>query len=162
MNNEEFINFLESRLERLSNAQVVDFALNICSRLLPYYIQFQGEHGWGNREVLSEGIHFCKEFRNYKGAEVNKLLDLMQQTEEAIPDTEEFENGSLALNASAAVLELLEYILDKDLSHILNISSYMTDTIDFIARENVNKLSVNHQELIKERKYQLELINQAA
>ncbi|MCP2042191.1 DUF416 family protein [Pontibacter sp. HSC-36F09] len=160
MSSEEFINILEERVERLSNVKVIDFALNICHRLLPYYIKFFDEYNWGNIEALSEGIRFCEKLKNLKSVEKNVVQDLMQQIEEALTDTEEFEDGSLALNASAAVLELVEYVLDKDLSHILNISSYMTDTIDFIARENVNELSVNHQELVKERKYQLELISQ--
>jgi uncharacterized protein YjaG (DUF416 family) len=157
MNNEEFLNILGKRLERLSSPEVIDFALNICHRLLPHYMKFCEEYSWGSMDTLSKGIRYCENLESLETVGANELLDLMQQIEKAIPDTEEFEDGSLALNASAAVLELIEYALDRDLSHIINISSFMTDTVDFVAREERIDLPVNHQVLIEERKYQLEL-----
>ena len=45
------------------------------------------------------------------------------------------EIGSYALNSSAAVYETLEFITDKDKTHIYNIATYYTDTIDFKIQE---------------------------
>lgn len=46
------------------------------------------------------------------------------------------ELGSYALNASAAVYESLEFIIDQDKTHIYNIATYYTDTIDFKIQED--------------------------
>ena len=35
------------------------------------------------------------------------------------------------MNASAAVYETLEFLIDRNSKHILNIGTYTTDTIDF-------------------------------
>jgi uncharacterized protein YjaG (DUF416 family) len=84
-----------------------------------------------------------------------------------IPDMDDFGDfdSSYALNASCAVCELLEYLLDKDKSHIFNISTYMTDTIDFKLSEAdadlTNEELENHSDLIKEWKYQLKLLETA-
>jgi len=71
-------------------------------------------------------------------------------------------DGSYALNASFVVYELLEYLYDGDVSHIFNISTYMTDTIDFELSEADPNLTEeeleNHKDIIVEWTYQLGLL----
>lgn len=54
-----------------------------------------------------------------------------------VPHTNDFGSapGSYALNASAALYETLEYILDKNSQHIYNIGTYYTDNSDFKIQE---------------------------
>jgi hypothetical protein len=40
--------------------------------------------------------------------------------------------GSYALNASASVCESLEFLLDNNKDHIVNVATYYTDTIGAI------------------------------
>lgn len=70
-------------------------------------------------------------------------------------------DGSYALNASAAVYELLNYLMDQKPEHLINISSSMTDTIDFKPSKSDPSLSneelASHSELIEEMNLQLVL-----
>ncbi len=87
---------------------------------------------------------------------------MITQLDAIIPDTDDFGDwdGSYALNASLSVLETLEYLVDRDKSHIKSISTYMTDTVDFkIAQADNDILDEDvwrHPMMINEMKRQLE------
>jgi uncharacterized protein YjaG (DUF416 family) len=93
----------------------------------------------------------------------SEIKELVLEVDKVIPDTEDFGDysGSYALNASAAVLELLEYIIDRNQEHIINISTYSTDTIDFKLHESNQSLNesdlIHHPLLLQELERQLEL-----
>jgi hypothetical protein len=61
----------------------------------------------------------------------------------------------------AAILELLEYLNDRNQEHIINISTYSTDTIDFKLHESNQSLNesdlIHHPLLLHELERQLEL-----
>ncbi|KIO75086.1 hypothetical protein TH53_22870 [Pedobacter lusitanus] len=90
-------------------------------------MSFSENRSWGDVGVLKDSISFCR----------NEFGDF---------------DSSYALNASAVVYELLEYLLDKDISHIYNISTYVTDTIDFKLGEAdpslTNEELENHPDII--------------
>ena len=78
-----------------------------------------------------------------------------------IPDMDDFgsELASYALNASASVYETLEFLVDNNAAHIVNITTYYTDTIDFIVRQEA-ELTIEeidkHPLMIKARNFLLE------
>jgi len=63
------------------------------------------------------------------------------------------------LNASVSVTELLNYLLDKDITHIIDISNLMFDTSDFKIHEEFQDISYieidNHPLFIAEMESQL-------
>src|SRR5262249_16724706 len=65
--------------------------------------------------------------------EASRIEEMLLTVEAITPDTEDFGNniGSYALNAATSIYETLQFILDKDLLHIYNIGTYLTDTVDF-------------------------------
>ncbi len=163
MNYKEFTEIIKFQINNLTDQKCIEFGLWICNRLLPEYQTFYDQNNWGDPDKLKEAIMFCESIKSNKITDQNILADLIEQVELIIPDTENFGDfsGSYALNSSASVLELLEYFVDKDKSHIVNISEYMTDTIDFkiaeknqsISNEEVDK----HADILNEYKQQIEL-----
>lgn len=166
MTNSEFMTLFKSKVDSASLDGLVDFGLDICERLQPEYTSFSENHNWGDADLLKACIEFC---RAGKGTMVNHsdIKFYLDKLDPNIPDMDDFGDfdSSYALNASCAVYELLEYLSDKDKSHIFNISTYMTDTIDFKLSEAdanlTNEELENHPDLISEWKYQLKLLETA-
>ena len=166
MTNSEFITLLKSKIDSASQDMLIDFGLDICERLQKEYTSFSENHNWGDPDLLKECIEFC---RVGKGKMVNYLdiKSYLDKLDPNIPDMDDFGDfdSSYALNASCSIYDLLEYLSDKDKSHIFNISNYMTDTIDFKLGEANSNLTneelENHPDLIREWKYQLNLLKTA-
>jgi len=164
MTSSEFVTLFKSKVDLTSLDVLTDFGLDICDRLLPEYTSFSENHNWGNPDLLKECIEFC---RLHKGTQVNHsdVKSYFDKLDPIIPDMDDFGDfdSSYALNASCAVYELLEYLSDKDTSHIFNISTYMTDTIDFKLSEAdaslTNEELESHQDIVEEWKYQLKCLN---
>lgn len=163
MTDSEFTALFKNKIDKSRSDVLVDFGLDICERLLPDYVSFSENRSWGNVGVLKDSINFCRKSKGITQS-TSAIQNYIDKLNPNIPDLDEFGDfdGSYALNASAVVYELLEYLLDKDTSHIYNISTYMTDTIDFKLGEADSNLSneelENHADIIDERKYQLGLI----
>ncbi|WP_293304454.1 DUF416 family protein [Pedobacter sp. UBA5917] len=162
MDSTQFYERLSKQLTFLPKHRLISFGLDICERLLPDYIEFHHEFNWGDPEILKKSIQYVKD----SVADVvdeEKVNQLLAGLEEVIPDTEEFTDpvGTYALNAACAVFELLEYLIDPEIDHLLNISSVITDTLDFKLSELETDLNeedlLKHPEMLKEWNYQLEL-----
>lgn len=134
MNFKEFTKKLESHINTRTYDEQLGLAIVICKKLFPDYKNFHQENNWGNPDILLDTIALCE--KTYSGnSTATDFTELLNAIELIIPDTEDFGNASYALNASAAVYETLQFIIDKDKDHIMNISSYLTDTIDFKIQE---------------------------
>lgn len=87
------------------------------------------------------------------------MKEILPKVDNITPNTEDFGNASYALNACSAVYETLEFLINKDQKHILNIGSYLTDTIDFKIQEDDELSEVqidNHPMMIEARKFLIE------
>lgn len=162
MDSTQFYECLSKQLTFLSKHRLISFGLDICERLLPDYIEFHHEFNWGDPEILKKSIQYIKDSISAVVDE-EKVNQLLAGLEEVLPDTEEFTDplGTYALNAACAVFELLEYLIDPEIDHLLNISSVITDTLDFKLSELETDLDeediLKHPEMLKEWNYQLEL-----
>lgn len=164
MTQTEFIKLLENKVKGSRQSTLVAFGLDICRRLFSDYVLFSVNNSWGDVEQLKEAIEFCEINKSNLQVPAN-IQSYLDQTDLNMPDTNDFGDfdDSYALNASCAVYELLNYLLDKDTTHIFNISTYMTDTIDLKLSEadesSTNEELDNHPDIVSERRYQLEFIN---
>ncbi|NBB18626.1 DUF416 family protein [Runella sp. CRIBMP] len=163
MKSKELNTLLKKQIEKQSFLRDIEFALNICNRLLPDYVDFSKNNEWGEPDKLLRAINFCEKNKLTLETDEDEVIDLKEELESVTPDTDDFGDwdGSYALNSVTAILELLEYYLDKDKAHILNISSSITDTIDFKLNEEEDNLSdeqlSEHPKVIEELLYQIEL-----
>ena len=163
MNSSEFQDTLKKQLAVLPRQRVIEFALDICQRLLPDYLLFYHKRKWGDLSILQQAINFCEQNKTEQTFDEIKAHELLTDIVKAIPDTDHFGewDGSYALNAAASVADLMEYLCDRDLKHILAISSYMTDTIDFKIHEKESNISTQQLEVhplnLAERHLQIRL-----
>ena len=108
--------------------------------------------------ILLDVITFVKAIDD-KPLDVAKTKTLLGKIENITPDTGDFEDASYALNACAATYETLEYLIDKDSSHIVNIGTCLTDTIDFKIQEEMelNEMEIDsHPLMIEAREFLLD------
>jgi uncharacterized protein YjaG (DUF416 family) len=117
--------------------ELLRFGLEVCKRLYPDYAAFSRKHSWGDADLLLDAICVCE--RSLDSAPDQKLvLDLRRRIDAVIPDTEDFgeTDGSYALNASAVVAYVLQYVLDKDAESIRHIATLYYDNIDIKLQES--------------------------
>jgi uncharacterized protein YjaG (DUF416 family) len=158
----QFYEQLSNQLLLLPKHRLTGFGIRICERLLPDYIDFHRQFNWGDPEILKQAIQHGKDSLS-NAVDNEKVKQLLIDLEAVLPDTEEFIDPltNYALNAGCAAFELLEYLIDPEIDHLLNISSTITDTIDFKLSELDDDLSeeeiANHPELLKEWHDQLEI-----
>jgi len=158
------LNFkLTHQTNRYTQNKLLNFGLAICKRLLPVYIHFHNVHQWGDPSALTEAINYC-ESHSIAEMQTDKLQDYHRRIEAVTPDTKDFGdyNGSYALNAACSVMSLLNFLISGDKESILEISTYLRDTIDFkLAEANPDLTDEEideHPDMIREWKYQLELL----
>lgn len=160
----EFELKFKKQINQASEEILVKFGLDICKRLLQEYVSFYNRHQWGDPSALELAINYCE---SHKRADMqNQILqDHWDRVSDVTPDTEDYGDydGSYALNAGCAVMTLLSFLIDGSKDSIREISTYMTDTIDFkLYQENPNltdkELEI-HPDMIQERKYQLKLLS---
>ncbi len=139
MTYKEFDIALRNRVNSLSTNQQLALAISVCKELFPDYQAFYHKHKWGNPDLLIDTIGICEKSDPHN-PDISSLKYLLKKIDEIIPDTEDFEDSSYALNAGSAVYETLQFLIDNKSSHIINASSCLTDTIDFRLQEDASLL----------------------
>ena len=160
----QFNDLIIKKIQYATDFQRIKFGLDICLRLLPEYKIFNEKTKWGNIQILLESINYIEKYLETPLLDLEYINKLIISVESSTPDTEDFGDweGSYALNAAGSILELLMYLKDNDPKHIISISTFMTDTIDFkVQQENVSISEEeidNHPLIISEFEYQLKHI----
>ncbi|MBD1366212.1 DUF416 family protein [Mucilaginibacter sp. ZT4R22] len=163
MTQKDFNKKLTKQLSSLPAYRTVEFGLYVCRKLYPDYVFFSVRNQWGDANLLQEAIDYCDANKHLKDIKNFNTQRLIGAVDIITPDTEDFGDwdGSYALNACTAVLDLLGYLIDGDVSHAINISSYVTDTIDFQLQEADSTLThlqlINHPLIKEEQEYQLRI-----
>lgn len=163
MSRVEFAQILSKQLEKLPYHKQVEFAVWICKRLYPEYECFQKKEQWGNAALLAEGIVFIEKHQVTESVDATQVQRLVEAIDEVTPDMDDYGDyhGSYALNAAVVVMEALEFLAYREVKHLLEISTYMTDTIDFkIYEANESDYKVNnwqHPRMQYEMNRQLEM-----
>lgn len=114
----------------------MQFAIEICQALLPYYEKFERKYKWDDSRLLAEGIRLCE---NHVNLQAEVIHEYLEKIDLIIPDTDDFGDleGSCALNASLAVFYTLKFLVDHDNKLILEVGMLMYETISFdIQHEN--------------------------
>lgn len=137
MNYRDYTTLLKSQTSSLAYHPQLQFAVLICKKMYFDYQKFTEAESWGDADLLMDAINVCQQALE-NSVDIEKIQSLLPKIDLIIPDMDDFGNelGSYALNASAAVYESLEFIIDQDKTHIYNIATYYTDTIDFKIQED--------------------------
>lgn len=158
MKYEDFDRTFKLQSTNLSWVKQLSLSISICKKLLIDYQIFSEKNDWGNPDLLLDAIDLAEKSLSQK-PNATTVRSLLPKIDEITPDTEDFDDASYALNACSAVYETLEFIIDNDSTHIYNIGTYLTDTIDFKIQEddNLEQDQIDkHPLMIETRKYLLE------
>lgn len=136
MNYQEYVTTLKNQTVNQPYEDQLKFAVLISQKLYPDYQKFYEIYKWGDPDLLSDAIRICQNaLANL--SDINQVNILVPKIDLIIPSMDDFgsELSSYALNASSAVYETLQFIIDKNKKHIYNIATYYTDTVDFKIQE---------------------------
>ena len=160
MNYQDFTKTIQNQISLLPQERLLDLALKICKELFFEYQTFSEKYKWGNPDFLLDGINLGDMALKNEG-DFTQIRELMSKIDSVTPDMNDYKSDELAsyaLNAAASVYETLEFLLDNDRLHIINLATYYTDTFDFKVRED-NDLTPeeidNHPLMIKARQFLL-------
>jgi hypothetical protein len=159
MNYQDFTDILQNQVLLLPPKRQLELALKICKELFFEYQMFSKTYNWGNPDLLLDGINLSEKALS-GDLNSSKIKDIMPKIDSVTPDMDDFgsELGSYALNASASVYETLEFLIDNDKTHIINIATYYTDTVDFKVQEELELTQEEidkHPLMIKARQFLL-------
>jgi len=126
----------QQRINELDHRSALAFGLSCAERLYRNYVKFSQDFNWGEPKRLRE---ILDKIWNYMQTDIIdfSLDDEKEKCEDLMPDTEDFQTilVSSALDASSAVLMLLDYISNHDAQSIGDISSICNDTVDMYVQE---------------------------
>lgn len=142
MTYQDYIQQLEKQTSALSYGKGLAMAIQLCRKLLPDYQAFSVANEWGDPRVLEEALQCCEAAQ--AGAVSKEVIDpLFERLYAVTPDTEDFGDydGSYGLNAAAALLHALKYLMGKDPKDIYAIGTLYTNTTDVKLHEDCRRAS---------------------
>jgi uncharacterized protein YjaG (DUF416 family) len=136
MKHNEYVLLFKKQLQTLSYQKQVDLALTVCKKLYSDYVKCVEVHQWGDADILMDAITLCEQGQTGLVERV-KVEEMLPKVDAITPHMDDFgdEISSYGLNASAAVYEMLQFLIDKHREHIYNIGNCFTNTIDFKIQE---------------------------
>lgn len=126
---------VETGLERLTGWRRTAFMACCCERMLPNYLKFQTECGFGDPSMLRTGLDAA--WRSVGAQTTPKDLHAMiAACDQQAPDTSEFESiyTSAALDAASAIAVTLEAILEPTMDQVREVASLARDTADLLVQ----------------------------
>ncbi|TXI12815.1 MAG: DUF416 family protein [Rhizobium sp.] len=122
---------LYEKLHGLSFLQRIAFSASCSERLFSNYIAFVNEANWGEPHVLRKALDTVWENLETGTISPRDLSGLIEECDEVIPDTEDFETPmvSYALDAGTAVVGTLQLWESGDLMRAVEIAGFARDTV---------------------------------
>ncbi len=157
MNWSQYNEQLTQNVRKISSKEKLQFAIEICDKLLPDYQSFVKKYKWGTIKALENGLAFCKDFSNGNGSRSDLIEKLLIGIEKNQPDTDDYGQvlGSLALNSACVIIETLNFIRDRKNDRIVGIGNLCYDSEFFKISEK--KPNLSDLELEKEKELQNEM-----
>ena len=137
----EWLSVLRTRLSMLKYQESLAFAASCCERLLPNYKAFAREVRWGNPTGLGQAVDLIWRLAGTESSAADAVIrEAVKICDAAAPDTEKFSSvlTSAALDAASSIAETLEFAQDRNVEHLVTVSSLSRDTIDLYIQHRNN------------------------
>ncbi|RTQ50749.1 DUF416 family protein [Hymenobacter gummosus] len=122
---------LETLIYSLSDRQKAVFAGLVCERLLPQYEAFCRAVSWGSPAVYERGVEllYNSALGEFHAAEAAALLEKLELV---TPGLQEFDSPltSYAVDACIALHEALQFLTDKQETHISHCATATLDSVE--------------------------------
>lgn len=128
---------MREQLLALDSGKRLVFGALCCERLLPNYLTFQKEAGWGDFAAVRKALDYVWA-HVYGSAQQNaEIVDASSACELAAPSADDFTSlyVTAAQDACFAVCSLLDYVLENDIDKIVQAATYATDSVDLFVQE---------------------------
>ena len=155
---QEFTNTFKKQVDKLSYQRQLDLSISVCKKLFFDYQKFYEENDWGNPDILLDAINLIERSRIEK-PDQTVLNAMLQKIDEVTPDTEDFGEANYAVNASGAIYETIEFLLNRKTEHIYNIGTYLIDTVDAKVQgdDDLSEDEIDqHPQMVETKNYLLE------
>ena len=114
----------------------------------PSYTYFSKFENWGDSQVLDDCISMMYEYIYQRDlVEPFQVEEMKERIDGIIPDTGDFSTPltSFAVDACCAFYDAIDYLSDKDVEKIVNVSVYCRDTVDMFIqlKDDLNSTDPN-------------------
>jgi uncharacterized protein YjaG (DUF416 family) len=139
-----------SILKKLDFQKQLSFAYLTCERLYPNYLFFSNNFNFGDSATLRKAIDYVYTNLINTRQEKKVINQFVSEIEDNIPEPAEHDTvlASSALDASTALIETLNFLIDKNSSRLDDISTMATDSVDMYIQE-IEKLDFNNDPLFQ-------------
>jgi uncharacterized protein len=156
---------LEERLSKLDKKSQLAFGAACCERLLPNYIAFVKDTGWGDIDPIRNALDLIWLYLEGKQSELTELKKNISLCESVAPDSEETQSlyVTSAQDTCFAVCCLLDHLIEQDVGKIIQVATYATDSVDLYVQviENLKPNTPDlEQKILMHRLMQRELSQQ--
>jgi uncharacterized protein YjaG (DUF416 family) len=156
---------LKERLKKLDRKLQLAFGATCCERLLPNYLAFVKDTGWGDIKPIRHALDLIWLHLEEKTVNPQELNEMIALCESVAPDSDNFQSlySTSAQDACFAVCALLDYLVKNDIDRIIQVATYATDSVDLYVQviENMNPNSSDlEQKILEHRLMQRELSQQ--
>jgi len=120
---------LRPQLAAMSREQNILFLVDCCQRLSRKYGKFSDEVNWGHPALLQIGIQVLQHSGTLD-TDASRITSLITELMKVAPDTEDStsEYTSAALDAVVALIYSLEYCMDGNVDHGVQVACLCRDT----------------------------------
>jgi hypothetical protein len=141
---------LKERLKRLDTKRQLTFGVLCCERLLPNYLAFQKDSGWGDVAPVRQALDYVWAFLCGQQLDPQEIKKSIELCESAAPNSDDFVSlyVTSAQDACFAVCGLLDYLLESDVDKIVQAATYATDSVDLYVQE-IENMTPNDPQLEK-------------
>lgn len=131
---------LRKKLDLMRDQQQLAFGASCCTRLLPNYLAFLNDTGWGDIKPLRESLALVWAFLEGQAYSAETVKQLTALCEVATPDSDDFTSlyVSFAQDACFSICGLLDFLLGSDAGKIVQAATYATDSVDLYVQEIEN------------------------
>lgn len=128
---------LMERLKKLDSKRQLAFGALCCERLLPNYLAFQQDTGWGDIAPVREALDCVWSFLDDQELDTDEIRNAIAFCESSVPNSEEFSSlyVTSAQDACFAVCNILDYLIESNVAKIVQAATYATDTVDLCVQE---------------------------
>lgn len=128
---------LKIRLKELDSERQLTFGALCCERLVPNYLAFQQDAGWGDITSVQKGLDCVWTFLQGQTLSSQDIKNATMYCESATPDSDDFASlyVTSAQDVCFAICALLDYLLENDVDRIVQAATYATDSVDLYVQE---------------------------
>lgn len=128
---------LKDRLAALSLEKKLAFGVLCCERLLPNYLAFQKDSGWGDDAHVRNALDCATSFVLGKKPNLQEIKTASAACESAAPNSDDFSSiyVTSAQDACFSICSLLDCLIEEDVGKIVRAAIYATESVDLYVQE---------------------------